>query len=389
MDQKDLTNGKLQLFPDQLISLLHLAQVLPANRLKVLCALIEHLEMGTLKSDATQKQIKEMTGLSFKTIQRYIKQFRDVGLLKQWRGKYELKQCFYRLNLPVTEEILEFYVQSNRGKAADIVQPVEEDDGQLHQLAPSAALSGSTPTCLAGTNDRKGFGSGDGLDDSDVPHSAADIQAVPVSTCGSAATVEQAAINSDRLAPEVGAVIDKLEQAQNLNTTGQFLTSVGLIPPQIASDERIEIDRDGLFQFLKERGSNSISGFTRLVKDFSESPPKDLPPRIDLKVSNEILLGIHYRLERHALGNQWLLRTITSQYPDVHFRSEQDVRRALLDFMAKNGLRTLDDLIALAMEKDAAIKQERKKEADRKEAEREALRRRYMDNDDETTTRYF
>ena len=57
---------------DLVVSLMELANVLSESEAKVLCGLIRKLrhELGMWKSDATRRELKESTGLSFKTIQR-------------------------------------------------------------------------------------------------------------------------------------------------------------------------------------------------------------------------------------------------------------------------------------------------------------------------------
>ena len=114
MDEK--TPQPTGLHREQLISLLNLVQLMPEKKFKVLKALIEHFEPGTLKSTATREQIREFTGLSLSTIYRIIKEFAAVGLLRQWRGPYELKQCFYALKLPVESAALEFYSKPRHRK---------------------------------------------------------------------------------------------------------------------------------------------------------------------------------------------------------------------------------------------------------------------------------
>ena len=96
------TGTKTCLYQDQLDSLLILAGILPPKKLSVLRSLMKFLQHDTLKSTATREQIRSDTGLGLSTIYRYIREFIKIGLLKQWRGPFDKKQCYYKLNLPVT-----------------------------------------------------------------------------------------------------------------------------------------------------------------------------------------------------------------------------------------------------------------------------------------------
>ena len=83
--------------------------VLPPRKSSVLVALLHYLREDSLTSTATREQIKERTGLSKGTIYTIIREFAGCGLLTQWRGPFNVKQKFYRLTLPVTDEVFEFY----------------------------------------------------------------------------------------------------------------------------------------------------------------------------------------------------------------------------------------------------------------------------------------
>jgi hypothetical protein len=105
---------KICLYPDQLASLISLARVLPERKYAVLLVLLRYLRGDSLTSTATREQIEELTGVRKRTIFTYLQEFEECGLIKQWRGPFETKQKFYRINLPVSDTVFEFY-----GKTAE------------------------------------------------------------------------------------------------------------------------------------------------------------------------------------------------------------------------------------------------------------------------------
>jgi hypothetical protein len=354
---------------------MELANVLSESEAKVLCGLIRKLrhELGMWKSDATRRELKESTGLSFKTIQRSIKKFGEFGVLWQWRGPYEVKQCFYNLYLPVPESALESFRQM-RKKQLPKEAPSKSSDHK-EEMQPPISTTESRPTAL-----RSGMNVGDAdMNDGSEEHTALgsenEIQALQEEMAVGIQNVLPIPSNRESLDPEVSALADKLEQAQRLNITGEFLISIGAIPLQIASDTDFEIDRDGLFRFLEERGANSLAGFRELVKTFSEL--KDFPPKIDLSMSERLQSLIEFKLHYFPIGQMWLLKNI--HWNDCgHSVQDQDLRRNMLDFMIKNKIRTLDEVFRVAMKKHEEIKEERQKEAETRKTEGRAKRRQEM-----------
>lgn len=68
MDDNVNGNSKLGMDQEQLISMLQLANGLSLHKLDVLCTLIRYMEPGTLKTNATRGQIRELAGLNLRTI---------------------------------------------------------------------------------------------------------------------------------------------------------------------------------------------------------------------------------------------------------------------------------------------------------------------------------
>jgi len=103
------TANKISFFQDQLTSLLSLVRMLPTRKFGVLLALLHYLQPDSLKSTANRNQIERFTGLGKRTIYTYIQEFVKCGLIKEWRGPFETKQKFYRINLPAADEVFDFY----------------------------------------------------------------------------------------------------------------------------------------------------------------------------------------------------------------------------------------------------------------------------------------
>jgi hypothetical protein len=130
------TPDKISLFPDQLSSLLSLARVLPARKYPVILALLHYLQRGSLKSTATRNQIEEFTGLKKRTIYTYIQEFERCGLIKQWRGPFNLKQKFYVVNLPVRQEVFDFYGMTTEPVCPPQEQAIPDDSKPSKSTVP-------------------------------------------------------------------------------------------------------------------------------------------------------------------------------------------------------------------------------------------------------------
>jgi hypothetical protein len=70
------------------------------------------------------------------------------------------------------------------------------------------------------------------------------------------------------LAPEISSLVDDLEKRTVRNTTVHFLESLGIVGPQIAMDEPIKVNREGLLAYLLEHDKNSIDSFCELIQGF-------------------------------------------------------------------------------------------------------------------------
>ena len=145
------TPDKISLYPDQLTSLLSLARVLPARKYAVLMALLSYLEGNSLKSTATREQVKELTGLGKRTIYSHIREFEKCGFIKAWRGPFETKQKFYKINLPVAADVLEFY----GGAKAKIIllQTDGKEDGKDDDMSEIGFVAQSAPPVVQDVKD--------------------------------------------------------------------------------------------------------------------------------------------------------------------------------------------------------------------------------------------
>ncbi len=177
--------NKICLYPDQLTSLLSIARVLPSRKYAVLLALLHYLQGDSLKSTATRKQMIEQTGLKDRTIYTYIKEFEACGLVKAWRGPFETKQKFYRVNLPAPDRVFEFYGEAekevksswkSRSKSNQVVQSISYSSPAL------SVLDGEDVILKVESPDGDGY-SDESLHDSssseDLPLPSDDLQTPP------------------------------------------------------------------------------------------------------------------------------------------------------------------------------------------------------------------
>jgi hypothetical protein len=358
MNETKNTNVTLGLTRDDLASLLLLANNLPINQRKVLSGLLQYIEPGTWKSSATREQLRQATGLSLKTIYRFIKDFEDHGLLKQWQGPRGVNQHFYRINLPIPAPVLAFYRKAHTGKIGKTAKMVVEPQDQQQQVQLTATNTLSDTKCRPSGRQSNSSSLTKRSGRQDVSNLGDEIGAVAASTGGSGVA------NDDHLDPQILEAIEKLEKAQKRNVAVQFLTSVGAIPFQIACDETFRINRTELLRVLKERKANSTEGFCALVEAFSKTPEESWPPRIDLQTSDSIELLMDRTFEGHYDGASWLRKEIKWNSWGGLKPMDDEIRLWFIRFMAENRIRTLDEVFALGLQKDKEIKEERKKQAD-------------------------
>ncbi len=124
------TSGNICLTPDQLASLVAIARVLPHSRYVVFLALLYYLRADSMISTATREQIKIMSGLGYRTIYTCIQEFEQCGLVKAWRGPFEVKQKFCRINLPAPDEVVTFFGGAKQGGTSFRVDGEEIDPDQ-------------------------------------------------------------------------------------------------------------------------------------------------------------------------------------------------------------------------------------------------------------------
>ncbi|GEM_PF-4721032 len=254
------TGTQTWFYKDQLDSLLVLAGIMPPKKLSVLRSLMKFLQPDTLKSTATREQIRNDTGLGLSTIYRYIREFIAIGLLNQWRGPFDKKQCYYRLNLPVASSVLEFYARSPRKTATESSEQVA---GSLvhHEVGPERRAHVSHQEVA----ERSTTLSSCQVDHPDEAEnlSAGEIPILQDEGPGPACTGSTAA----QLHPDISAVMDKLERTCQRTDAADFLTVMGFLEPQLSSDEKIVIDRKGLLALLLDRNANFPDGFCKLVAE--------------------------------------------------------------------------------------------------------------------------
>lgn len=329
----DITDEKIHIYPNQLESLTRLFPILTENRRAVLHAIIKFKEQDDLKSYVTHDQIHEVTGVSYRTISRCITEFINAGLLRQWQitnGSW----CRY-LILPVTDGVFQFYRdrQNRKSKSNSSQtsgqQTVESTDSNTVQESEH-------PVDAAGS-----IVSGSGSDRDSQKHN--DKQ-------------------DETLDTEISKLIDKLLEKQIWSTPVEYLISQGVIPFQISSDQKLRIDKDSLFRFLRARNANSYTAFISRLDEFSKTPERR-PPRIDLPIEENcrdvsLKRWLGQKLADHLAGFSWVwdhIKTRSSDDPDGYLPFEEEYRNSFVTFMRKYRLRTLDDVIEKAVEMDAEI----------------------------------
>jgi hypothetical protein len=164
--------NKITFYPDQLRSLLFLARVLPARKHLVILALLHYLQGDSLKSTATREQIEEFTGLKKRTIYTFIKEFEKCGLIKQWRGPFDLKQKFYRVNLPVSDSVFEFYGMTTQTVSRPKEQVIPDGSNRSKSLVQvnlsTAPDTGVTPQAATSASDTPSIAAETHPDPSDI-----------------------------------------------------------------------------------------------------------------------------------------------------------------------------------------------------------------------------
>jgi hypothetical protein len=338
-----------------------LSHLLPWGEFKTYTVILSHADPESLRARVNQSEIREAAGCSLRTVRNHIARFRDLDLIRVWRGPEGAN--YYRFNLPLPDKVVEairariteFGIEPVRPRARkrpslmhvpatvattalDVdTEPAAEPLENLHS-GQAACTAGSQP-CTSQENqtitEQTGLESPDELVSDNIPESP-----------------EPPGLLLD---PEISIALDDLERRSGRNTTVRFLEFLGYVGPPLASDQRIIIDRDGLLAYLLEQEANSVSCFCELVQDFATSPPDDLPPAIDLPMSTPISMYMHRELEGHFRGKQWLEQFVPRKDPDGGLLSDDEIRRSMLEFMKQNGLHSLDDVIALAVEKDKEV----------------------------------
>lgn len=324
--------NKIGLYPDQLSSLLSLARVLPARKYLVILALLHYLQGDSLKSTATRDQIEEFTGLKKRTIYTYIQEFDRLGLIKQWRGTFDLKQKFYRVNLPVREEVFDFY-----GKTDETV-PYRQDTGKPDLPNPS-----NSPIQV-------GLSAAPDGDAVPVPDAAETVSAreegmTEMTTENHVAPAEIA--TEPALDPRIAQVID-LKATDTNGVIVKFLKGLGLL--RINNFGAVRIDREGLLSYLLERNANSLEGFSRLVNEFKSSPQFDLPPDEDLQID------LHNDFFDYPYGAQWFWQECRTKDANGFQLREGGFGSNVLTFMERYGLKRLDDIVRQVAAMDEALR---------------------------------
>lgn len=158
------------------------------------------------------------------------------------------------------------------------------------------------------------------------------------------------------LDPEVKTLLDTLIKGRIRNTTTHILRSIGLTNPQISATTALRLNIDGLIGFLNEHGAKSLQGFTDLISQLVNAPDYSTPAHIDLPIEVSVQFTLRERLLAYPLGLMWLLRSnMLCKWEDGKLLSEKQVRHRLIAFMDGLGLDTIGSLVnyAIVQHRDA------------------------------------
>ncbi len=179
--------------------------------------------------------------------------------------------------------------------------------------------------------------------------------------------------DKDVLDPEISALIDELEEAQDRdNPVVEYLTSQGQVKYshehgwalfQIASGLKFRIDKDEIYRFLRARNLNAYAAFISRVDEFSRTP-EARPPRIDIPLEEScrdvnLRQWLANKLADHPAGFSWVWDQIKVENDDPDgyrlMPFEFEYRNSFITFMRRYKLRTLDDVIEKAKPVSAEI----------------------------------
>lgn len=323
--------NKISLYPDQLTSLLSLARVMPAGKHSVLLALLRFLQADSLKSTATRKEIKECTGLGYRTIYTFIKEFETCGLLRQWRGPFSIKQKFYKIILPASDRVLEFYKNNKRS-----VSPAlnEEEPAESPPSEPIDRVDTSPAQDANATPEANAVNI--------IPLQDVDMTQIPtLDPFAPAAGIE----TEPALDPRIAQVLD-LKATEDGNVIVQFLKRQGLC--RTNSFGSIHIDGDGLLRYLLEEDANDLAGFSRLLAEFKAGP------QIDQSTDEDLQIDLHNSFFDFPYGAQWFWQCCPTKDDNGFLLREGGFGVNVVTFMTQHGLKCFDDIV----KKVAAIHEE-------------------------------
>jgi hypothetical protein len=314
---------KISLYPDQLASLLSLVRLLPLRKYAVLLALLHYVQADSLKSTATRDQIKKFTGLGDRTIYTHIQEFVKCGLLKEWRGPFDLKQKFYRFNLPVSNEVLEFYEKTDARTSRK--RTTERPDTSIPSH-PVVQVDVST------SEDMESTPPADPLETALLQ----EVDMTQIETDTNNLTPAPETKTEPMLDPRIAQVLD-LKAIDNDNIIVKFLKRQRLCHTN--NFGTIRINRERLLAYLLERDSNSLGGFTRLLEEFKASPQIDLPPDEDLQID------LHNDFFHYPYGARWFWENCRIKDDNGLTLHEGGFGANVFAFMTEHGLKDLDDIV--------------------------------------------
>jgi len=329
----------------------------------------------------SQKVIAEEAGCGVRSVRGYIQKFKDLGLIRKWRGPRGGN--YYKFMPATLEDGADATEKDARSRGPLSRRP--EAGNKRRRRSDTNNDRSSQEAC----HDEKEGTAQEGLPihQSDI---GTDGKVRPIAenpkalACPESAGVRDSATNresnetpalsagSSQESPEVASAnapvalgIDLgIQQVVNdvvsgkckrSHPTAQFLEFTGALRYEPQKDQNggsAQIDWNMLNIYLNENNANSMERFSVLLQNFRKSRSLHSDAGSELPFKEPISLHLRNRLDQHLRGQMWLeeQRALVTKDGDGTRIPEKHIQANLQRFMKEHGFRSLDELIARAKE---------------------------------------
>lgn len=343
-----MTEKRLSMSLDMVRTIAGLSHIMSWGELQVYTLLLHERDAVTQKVRMNQTEIAKAVGYDTSVTKDFIAKLKEMDLIRKWRSQ---PGNYYELVLPLPEKVIdtvrehipsfgrELEWSARRKRKKGLAQDSSNDALISSEIQEDVSLEDDPP---------KNEEPHDPREVSDAPERVSSEEVAP-ETMMDAPSPEEPALD-----PQISRLLDTLEQGTVRNGTCRFLESLGFLDPQLGLDQKIVVDRPGLLRYLLKCDANTVEKFCELAKDFQDGSQNRIP-YIDVPFAYPITLRIHHKLDLYLCGMKWLRETIRVRNEDGILLSDLEVRQNLYGFMVEHGLRTFDDVIALAKVKHQEI----------------------------------